>query len=184
MNVDARRYREFDTNEIGRLLDIDPRRAEGWAETQLVVPRRVGRGPGSRRRWTLANVAEGAVVLAMQEIVGERSPLTRLAVRAVGDKDRMMITRDDDGRPQLTDPPSSGAIAEQIATGELMDAKDNVLTVVAGTREIALAVVGFGPNAAEIVEQQRGQHFICMVPLRPRLAEILERFEALERESP
>jgi hypothetical protein len=77
--------RQYESREVAKILDIAPRRLQGWAEQGLLTGTVAGEGQGSRRRYTARDLVAGVWLLALQGLVGERSPLIRKAMPALLD---------------------------------------------------------------------------------------------------
>ncbi len=71
----SKRKRTFQVRDLAKLLDTNPRRIEGWVEQGLLKPAVQGRGPGRRREFSLDNLIQGAILLEVQWIFGEKSPV-------------------------------------------------------------------------------------------------------------
>jgi hypothetical protein len=57
------------------LIGTNPRRLAGWTERGFMTPRVPGRGKGSRHGFDVGNLVEGLLLLAVQNVIGEHSPI-------------------------------------------------------------------------------------------------------------
>lgn len=69
---------QFELREVAALLDVPQRRVKGWVERGLITPTAYRRHPN--RRWRLfsfSDVVRGAILLELQDVIGERNPLLK-----------------------------------------------------------------------------------------------------------
>jgi DNA-binding transcriptional MerR regulator len=74
LDWDGFRKPRFEARELASLLDVAPRRIEGWVERALLRPGKRGHGPGRRRLFSIANALEGLLLLELQKALGKKHP--------------------------------------------------------------------------------------------------------------
>jgi phage terminase Nu1 subunit (DNA packaging protein) len=84
--------RLYEVRQAAAILGVSPRRIESWIERGFIVPRVLSRGIGRRNKFDLTNVAQGALLLELQAVAGERSSLGSEVLAEVGHIARGLVT--------------------------------------------------------------------------------------------
>ena len=77
----TKRQPRFQVRDLAKILKTKPRRIEGWVEQRLLKPAVRGRGPGRRHEFSQANLLQAALLLELQGVFGEKSPVSILVFR-------------------------------------------------------------------------------------------------------
>jgi hypothetical protein len=64
----------FQVRDAAELVGTNRRRLEGWVEQDFIKPRAPGKGKGSRHGFSVGNLVEGVLLMAVQAVIGEHSP--------------------------------------------------------------------------------------------------------------
>jgi DNA-binding transcriptional MerR regulator len=67
--------RLYEVRQVAAILGVSPRRVESWIEYGFIKPHTPSKGTGQRNQFDLANIAQGMLLLELQAIAGEKSPL-------------------------------------------------------------------------------------------------------------
>lgn len=78
----AKRQPRFQVRDLAKILKTKPRRIEGWVEQRLLKPAVRGRGPGRRHEFSPDNLHQAALLLELQGVFGEKSPVSIHVFRA------------------------------------------------------------------------------------------------------
>lgn len=149
--------RAYEVKDIARLLDVTPRRVEGWVEKKHILPLVPGHGRGTKQQFSLENIIEAGLLLEFQKIVGEKNPhLSAFVDVARG---------------------YSGVIASaiHIRAGTTPVREDMTLAILIKDGKPADRFAGPHPSVQQFLEQHRRKEAILLIPLDPLIRKLQER---------
>ncbi len=144
----TKRQPRFQVRDLAKILKTKPRRIEGWVEQRLLKPAVRGRGPGRRHEFSPDNLLQAALLLELQGVFGEKSPVSihvfRAAVKSLYD-----------------------------VASEKDPLKDNILVVTQRNGEVIDVIIGEGPKFAvwsvgfleELLEEGGAATFVNLGPM-------------------
>jgi hypothetical protein len=156
----------WETRHAAKLLGTNPRRLMGFVEKELITPTAASEGKGSRRQFSLADITRLAIYMAVQNIVGEKSPFARWTVEALA--------------------PAVAEIAQQLVTGDIKPPAANTLFIeidVEAAGERVDVWYGADDDHAEVIRNAMSAgNPVVVVPLADILTIVRERLEEMESE--
>ena len=164
----------WETRDAAKLLGTNARRLMGWTEKGLMTPTVAGGGKGSRRLYTLVDLVEGVVLMAVQDVVGERNTITRGSLSVL--------------RGQL----EQGRVIDQLKTGEILSADENVLFIMLGAKDATpgsprtwpFVIFGGVDEWRDWVKSTTANGLsVLTLPLQKPLTELLKRLREEEEET-
>jgi hypothetical protein len=156
-------HRAYKVKDVARILDVTPRRVEGWVEKEHIVPVVRGRGRGTKQQFSLENIIEAALLLDFQRIVGEKNPhLPKFVDVAKG---------------------YSGVIASaiHISAGMTPIRGDMTLAILVKDGQPADRLAGPYQSLQQFLEQHRRKGAIVLIPLDPLIRSLQERLTEHQR---
>lgn len=155
--------RAYEVKDIARILDVTPRRVEGWVEKKHILPLVPGHGRGSKQQFSLENIIEAGLLMEFQKIVGERnSGLSAFVDVARG---------------------YSGVIASaiHIRAGTTPVREDMTLAILVKDGKPADRFVGPYPSMQQFLEQHRRNEAMLLIPLDPLIRNLQGRLTEHQR---